>query len=92
MLELASGKNPLEKLDSMMTLNADPRPNWKYVEDELKRVVLVRLICADSRPKKRLTMLRVIELLMGDEEKQSLYTTREMFKNTSVAADFWDWG
>lgn len=50
----------------------DPKLNGKYVEDELERVVLVGLRCADIQPEKRPTMLEVIKLLEGDKEKLAL--------------------
>lgn len=50
---------------------ADPRLNGKYVEEELRRVVLVGLMCSHSQPEKRPTMLEVLELLRG-ESKQKL--------------------
>lgn len=102
LLELASGKKPLEKLNSSvkraitdwalplarerkLSELADPRLNGKYVEDELNRVILVGLICADNRPEKRPTMLQVIELLKGDEEKLAVIVNDERFKDASVA-------
>ncbi|XP_051148162.1 PTI1-like tyrosine-protein kinase At3g15890 [Andrographis paniculata] len=102
LLELASGKKPLEKMSSTMKRAitdwalplacerkfdeiADRRLNGNYVEDELKRVVFVGLICAHNRPEKRPTMLEVVELLKGDKEKFEAIEDDEMFKN--VAAD-----
>ncbi|KAE8700618.1 PTI1-like tyrosine-protein kinase [Hibiscus syriacus] len=65
LLELVSGKRPLEK----------------YVEEELKRVVLVALVCADNRPEKIPTMLEVVELLKGEsQQKLSELENNEVFK------------
>ena len=61
---------------------ADPRLNGDYSEEELKRVVLVALICAQSQPEKRPTMLEVVELLKGEsKEKVSQLENNELFKN-----------
>ncbi|GFZ11850.1 protein kinase superfamily protein [Actinidia rufa] len=107
LLELASGKKPLEKLSSMMKRSitdwalpvacerkfselADPRLNGKYVEEELKRVVLIALICAQSRPEKRPTMLEVVELLKGEsKEKFDALENDELFKSP-LPADYND--
>ena len=65
---------------------ADPRLNGKYVEEELKRVVLVALLCADNRSEKRPTMLEVLELLKGEsKEKLSELENNELFKNPQSA-------
>ncbi|CAI8611720.1 unnamed protein product [Vicia faba] len=99
LLELATGKKPLEKLSSSMkrSINdwalplacekkfselADPRLNGDYSENELKRVVLVALVCAQNQPEKRPTMLEVVELLKGEsKEKVSQLENNELFKN-----------
>ncbi|THF94496.1 hypothetical protein TEA_026492 [Camellia sinensis var. sinensis] len=106
LLELASGKKPLEKLSSTMKRTitdwalplacerkfselADPRLNGMYVEEELKRVVFVALICAQSQPEKRPTMLEVVELLKGEsKEKFAVMENDEFFK--SRPADYND--
>nr|DAD27213.1 TPA_asm: hypothetical protein HUJ06_028681 [Nelumbo nucifera] len=100
LLELASGKKPIEKLSPTMkrTLTgwalplvcqnkfsevADPKLNGKYVEEELKRVLLVALICAQNQPEKRPTMLEVVELLKGDsKEKLANLENNELFNPT----------
>ncbi|TXG69368.1 hypothetical protein EZV62_004303 [Acer yangbiense] len=68
--------------ESKFSALADPRLNGKFVEDELKRVVLVALICAHSQPEKRPTILEVVELLKG-ESKQKLTELEndELFKS-----------
>ncbi|OIW03860.1 hypothetical protein TanjilG_30136 [Lupinus angustifolius] len=65
---------------------ADPRLNGNYVEEELKRVILVALLCAQNQPEKRPTMLEVIELLRGEsKDKLSQVENSELFKKfTSV--------
>ncbi|KAL0415361.1 UNVERIFIED_CONTAM: PTI1-like tyrosine-protein kinase [Sesamum latifolium] len=102
LLELASGKKPLEKLSSTMKRTitdwalplacdrkfnelADPRLDGKYIEEELKRVIIVGLICAHNRPEKRPTILEVVDLLKGDKEKFAAVESDEMFKSTLVA-------
>lgn len=98
LLELASGKRPLEKLDATTKRSitewalplacerkfsevADPRLNGKYEEEELKRVVLVALICSQNQPAKRPTMLEVVELLKGEsKEKLAELENNEIFK------------
>lgn len=101
LLELASGKKPLEKKHNSTTKRAvttwalplarerkfselaDPRLKGKYVEEELIRVILVGLVCADSRPEKRPTMLEVVELLKGDGVKLAALEN-EMFMTTTT--------
>lgn len=103
LLELASGKKPLEKLSAMVKRPiaewalplasegkfsevADPRLNGKYVEEELKRVVLVALVCADAQPEKRPTILEVVKLLKGEsKEKLSELENSDLFKNPQSA-------
>uniref|UniRef100_A0A5B7ATE7 Protein kinase domain-containing protein n=1 Tax=Davidia involucrata TaxID=16924 RepID=A0A5B7ATE7_DAVIN len=107
LLELASGKKPLEKLSATMKRTitdwalplacerkfselADPRLNGNYMEEELKRVVFVALICAQSQPEKRPTMLEVVELLKGDSrEKFAVLESDELFRSPQ-AADYND--
>lgn len=104
LLELATGKKPLEKLSATMKRTitdwalpmvvekkfdelADPKLNGDYNAGELKRVILVALICAHSRPEKRPTMLEVVELLKGEsKEKVAKLEDDEMFKSHQVGA------
>lgn len=99
LLELASGKKPIEKLSPAVKRTitdwalplacenkwnelADPRLNGKFVEEELKRIVLVSLISAHSQPEKRPTMLEVVELLKGEaKNKLAELENHELFKN-----------
>ncbi|XP_068652505.1 PTI1-like tyrosine-protein kinase At3g15890 [Aristolochia californica] len=98
LLEIASGKKPIEKvnLTTRRTITdwalplvrekrfdevADPKLSGKYVQEELKRVVLVALVCAQSRPEKRPTILEVVELLKGEsKEKLSNLENDELFR------------
>lgn len=107
LLELVSGRKPIEKLSSTIKRSitdwalplacerkfdeiADPKLNGKYVEEELKIVVLVSLMCAHSRPEKRLRMLEVVEFLKGgSEEKLAKLENDELFK-VPQAADYND--
>ncbi|CAL0321997.1 unnamed protein product [Lupinus luteus] len=75
-------KNMIKKFSEL----ADPRLNGNYVEEELKRVILVALICAQNQPEKRPTMLEVVELLRGKSKaKLSQVENSELFKKcTSV--------
>lgn len=83
LLELVSGRKPLEKLsptvkrsiadwalplakERRFTEMVDPKLNGYYVESELKRMVLVALVCAHCPPEKRPTMLEVTDLLKGE--------------------------
>ncbi|KAM0000476.1 putative non-specific protein-tyrosine kinase RLK-Pelle-RLCK-XV family [Helianthus debilis subsp. tardiflorus] len=103
LLELASGKRPLEKINSTkrsitewalplvyerkFSEIADPKLNGNYVEEELKRVILVGLICAHNQPEKRPSMLEVVQLLKGElKEKFAAIKNDEMF-TTGQAAD-----
>ncbi|KAK8941042.1 PTI1-like tyrosine-protein kinase [Platanthera zijinensis] len=83
LLELVSGRKPLEKLSPTVKRSiadwalplakekrfsemVDPKLNGNYVESELKRMVLVALVCAHCAPEKRPTMLEVTDLLKGE--------------------------
>ncbi|KAE9584549.1 hypothetical protein Lal_00021690 [Lupinus albus] len=102
LLELVSGRKPIEKVSSTVKRSifdwalllvcekkysevVDPRLNGEYVEEEVKRVVLVAMICAQSQPEKRPTMLDVVELLKGkSKEKISQIENNEMFRTTPI--------
>jgi len=63
---------------------AYPRLNGNYVEEELKRVVFVALICAQVLPGKRPTMLDVVELLKGESKDKFSHieiNENEMFRS-----------
>ncbi|RDY12908.1 PTI1-like tyrosine-protein kinase, partial [Mucuna pruriens] len=102
LLELASGKKPLEKLSSAVKRSisdwalplacekkfselADPKLEGNYVEEELKRVVLIALVCAQSQPEKRPTILEVVELLKGEsKDKLAQLENNELFKGPTA--------
>ncbi|XP_019169398.1 PREDICTED: PTI1-like tyrosine-protein kinase At3g15890 [Ipomoea nil] len=104
LLELASGKKPIEKVSATMKRTitdwalplacerkfselADQRLNGNYVEEELKRVVYVALVCAQNQAEKRPTMLEVVEILKGEsKEKFAALENDELFKNPQAAA------
>ncbi|KAK8953812.1 PTI1-like tyrosine-protein kinase [Platanthera zijinensis] len=51
---------------------ADPKLGGRYVEAELKRMIVVALVCAQGAPEKRPVMVEVVELLKGElKEKLS---------------------
>lgn len=97
LLELASGKKPIEKPTTTSKIPitdwalplarekkfkeiADPKLNGNYVQEELKRMVLVALKCVQGNPDKRPTMLEVVDLLKGvAKEELSNLETDEMF-------------
>ncbi|KAJ6810966.1 PTI1-like tyrosine-protein kinase [Iris pallida] len=99
LLELASGRRPIEKLrrkvkrtitewalplarDRRFEEMADPKLEEKYAKEELRRVVVVAMTCAQSDPQKRPTMLEVVGLLKGEcREKLSELEKSEMFSH-----------
>ncbi|MBA0598560.1 hypothetical protein Gorai_008317 [Gossypium raimondii] len=105
LLELASGKKPLEKVNRTVKRSisewalplacegkfdemADPKLNGKYVEEELKRIILIALVCADNRQDRRPTMLEVLELLKGEsKEKLTELESNELFKTPQTVCD-----
>jgi hypothetical protein len=79
LLELASGKKPVEKLNPTTKLTitewalplardkkfkeiADPKLKDSFVEDELKRMVLVSLLCSQINKERRPIMSEVVDL------------------------------
>ncbi|XP_020583625.1 PTI1-like tyrosine-protein kinase At3g15890 [Phalaenopsis equestris] len=102
LLELASGKKPIEKLSPTWRRSisewalplaqerrfeemADPKLNGNYVEDELKRMVLVALVCAHGSPEKRPTMLEVVNLLKGEaNEKLAILENDKIFMGDRI--------
>lgn len=103
LLELVSGKKPVEKInpttrrsiteyvlplarERKFTEVVDPKLNGKYVEEELKRVVFIGLICAHNQPDKRPNMVEVVELLKGElKEKLTSIENDEMFRMGRVS-------
>ncbi|XP_028766379.1 PTI1-like tyrosine-protein kinase At3g15890 [Neltuma alba] len=99
LLELASGKKPIEIRSTSMKRSiadwalplvierrysdlADSKLKGNYVEEELKRMILVALVCAQRQPEKRPTMLEVVDLLKGEyKDKLSDLEKNELFRN-----------
>ncbi|KAL4179820.1 hypothetical protein AMTRI_Chr13g122000 [Amborella trichopoda] len=97
LLELASGKKPIEKLGASMKRTivdwalplarerrfheiVDHKLNGKYKEEELRRLVLVALLCAQSGSEKRPTMLEAVDYLKGEaKEKFANLENHELF-------------
>ncbi|KAJ3695475.1 hypothetical protein LUZ60_000852 [Juncus effusus] len=86
LLELASGKKPVETSEETKVLSiqdwafslarekkfdeiADPKLNGKYSDSELKRVVLVGLVCAQKEAERRPTMIEVLATLKGESKE-----------------------
>jgi serine/threonine protein kinase len=98
LLELASGKKPIEKLNPTTKLTitewalplacdkkfkeiADSKLKDSFVEDELKRMVLVGLLCSQNNKEQRPIMSEVVDLLKGESaEKLSNLENDELFK------------
>ncbi|KAK9078254.1 hypothetical protein SSX86_002311 [Deinandra increscens subsp. villosa] len=108
LLELASGKKPIEKVNAATRRSiaewalplacqkrfseiADPKLKGSYSVEELKRVVLVGLVCARNQAEKRPTILEVVELLKGEsKEKLDGLENDDMFCAPHAAADYND--
>ncbi|ONK70348.1 uncharacterized protein A4U43_C05F32800 [Asparagus officinalis] len=98
LLELASGKKPIEKRSPTLKRTitdwalplaqerkfeemADPKLDGVFIREELKRMVIVALVCSQNEPEKRPTMLEVVELLKGEaKEKLLSLESGDMFK------------
>ncbi|KAI9107442.1 hypothetical protein K1719_021479 [Acacia pycnantha] len=64
---------------------ADLKLKGNFVGEELKRVILIGLVCAQSQPEKRPTMLEVVEMLKGEsKDKLSQLEKNELFTNPST--------
>ncbi|KAJ6807841.1 PTI1-like tyrosine-protein kinase [Iris pallida] len=60
---------------------ADLRLGGNFVKEEMKRVAIVALVCAQSDPERRPTMLEVVKLLKGQsKERFSSLENDEMFR------------
>lgn len=64
---------------------ADPKLNGNFVEEELKRVIMVALMCAHKKPEKRPTMLEVVELLKGEAKDTLTNLEDKLFKSLQSA-------
>ncbi|KAK3156201.1 hypothetical protein QOZ80_2AG0104180 [Eleusine coracana subsp. coracana] len=98
LLELASGKKPVEKVNPTTKLTitewalplardkkfkeiADPKLKDVFDEDELRRMVLVGLICSQNNKEQRPIMSEVVELLKGEStDKLSNLENDDLFK------------
>lgn len=90
LLELVSGKKATNKLELWAFPLAqeekfeeivDPKLNGNFVKSELRKAVLVGLICTKNTVEKRPTMLEVVDLLKAEsKEKMSNLENDEMFK------------
>ncbi|KAF8100282.1 hypothetical protein N665_0227s0015 [Sinapis alba] len=99
LLELVSGKRPVEKLNATAKRGitewvlplvyerkfgeiVDQRLREEDVEERLKKLVLVGLMCAQREPEMRPTMSQVVEMLMNEsKEKMSELEANPLFKN-----------
>jgi serine/threonine protein kinase len=104
LLEIASGKKPVEKLNPTTKLTitewalplacdkkfkeiADPKLNDSFVEDELKRMVLLGLLCSQNNKEQRPIMSEVVDLLKGESaEKLSNLENDELFKSERASS------
>jgi serine/threonine protein kinase len=104
LLELASGKKPIEKLNPTTKLTitewalplacdkkfkeiADSKLKDSFVEDELKRMVLVGLLCSQNNKEQRPIMSEVVDLLKGESaEKLSNLENDELFKSERASS------
>ncbi|KAL8139394.1 hypothetical protein V2J09_005415 [Rumex salicifolius] len=100
LLELATGRRPLQKLyistkniaewalplahDKKFSELADPKLHGKYVEEEMRRVIIVGVMCASKEPEKRPTMTEVVKLLKGEANEKLADLENEVFKLESV--------
>lgn len=66
---------------------ADPKLNDNFVEEELKRLIVVALTCAQKQPEKRPTMLEVVELLKGEAKDKLTNLEDKLFKSSQSADD-----
>uniref|UniRef100_A0A1J3HMT5 PTI1-like tyrosine-protein kinase n=1 Tax=Noccaea caerulescens TaxID=107243 RepID=A0A1J3HMT5_NOCCA len=100
LLELVSGKRPVERINATTKRGitewvlplvyerkfgeiVDQRllREEEQVEEKLKKIVLVGLVCAQREPEKRPTMSEVVEMLMNEsKEKMSEFEANPLFK------------
>ncbi|XP_028775349.1 PTI1-like tyrosine-protein kinase At3g15890, partial [Neltuma alba] len=96
LLELASGKRPIKRpsavsvsewefplaCDKKFRELADSKLKGKFVKEELERLILVGVVCAQSQLEERPTMLEVVDLLKGEfKDKFSQLKKNELFRN-----------
>lgn len=97
LLELISGKKATDKLELWALPLAqedkfdeivDPKLNGNFIKSELRKAVLVGLICTKKTAEKRPTMLEVVDLLKAEsKEKMSNLENDEMFKKRAPGGD-----
>ncbi|XP_074312660.1 PTI1-like tyrosine-protein kinase At3g15890 [Silene latifolia] len=66
---------------------ADPKLNGNYVEEELRRVISIALVCAQKRPEKRPTMLDVVEMLKGKLKDKLIHMEKNLFSSGEIGDD-----
>nr|XP_043636082.1 PTI1-like tyrosine-protein kinase At3g15890 [Erigeron canadensis] len=62
---------PLARLRKFSEI-ADPKLKGNYIKEELKRVIILALMCTHCQPEKRPTILDVVQLLKGESEEKLL--------------------
>ncbi|KAJ3677230.1 hypothetical protein LUZ60_002954 [Juncus effusus] len=66
----------------------DSRLNGDFIEDELRRLVLVGLVCACNESEKKPSMNEVVSLIKGEmKEKFKMIESDEMFKLETVGKE-----
>ncbi|KFK38942.1 hypothetical protein AALP_AA3G180100 [Arabis alpina] len=66
----------------------DQRLSGEHVEEKLKKVVLVGLMCAQTEPEKRPTMSEVVEMLINEsKEKITELEANPLFKNPNSSSE-----
>ncbi|KAF8090011.1 hypothetical protein N665_0490s0007 [Sinapis alba] len=99
LLELVTGKRPIERLNATTKRGiiewvlplvyernfreiVDQKLKEENVEEKLKKIVLVGVMCAQTEAEKRPTMSQVVEMLMNEsKEKMSELEANLIFKN-----------
>ncbi|KAL9249291.1 PTI1-like tyrosine-protein kinase-like protein [Drosera capensis] len=71
---------------------ADPKLKGQYDETELKKAVIVALVCSQRKPEKRPTMPEVVALLKGEAKEMLAELEKNMFLKLDDKSDFSDDG
>ncbi|GAB2293628.1 hypothetical protein Dimus_027841 [Dionaea muscipula] len=79
-------------LENRFSEMADPKLNGLYDEMELRRAVIVGLLCSQKKPEKRPTMPQVVELLKGEAKEQLAILEKEEFFKHDDKSDILDEG
>ncbi|XP_073526423.1 uncharacterized protein [Phyllobates terribilis] len=86
LLELASGRRALEPSSwARVEEIADPKLNGKFVENEMRRVVITGMACTNKLPEKRPKMTEVVALLKG-QAKEKLADLEKDFSKIEMRA------